>query len=158
MKSQKRKKVTKLDKVKPIYTALNWSPWPTHSHGLYWSLFSHLLSVHAYVPTFQNIAKQNKFQAKTIFTTGETMALAEWIIDYICLGQVIFLYYMKIWIWYRSFVCHDQTRTLRRELQIFRQKIRTSSNFFQIISFNLYFLDYLFFFRSHANASYASQV
>ena len=31
------------------------------------------------VPTFQNLAKQNKFQAKTMFTTGKTVGRAEWI-------------------------------------------------------------------------------
>ena len=36
------------------------------------------------VTTFQNLAKQNKFQAKTMFTTGETVGLAEWIIDDTC--------------------------------------------------------------------------
>ena len=33
--------------------------------------------------TFQNLAKQNK--AKTMFATGVTMGLAEWIIDDTCL-------------------------------------------------------------------------
>ena len=53
-----------------------WSTRPTLGHGRYWSLFSQF---------FQNIAKQNKFQANTMFTTGETMGLAEWIIDDTCL-------------------------------------------------------------------------
>ena len=36
-------------------------------------------------PTFQNLAKQNKFQAKTIVTsTGENVGLAEWIINDTC--------------------------------------------------------------------------
>ena len=33
------------------------------------------------VSPFQNLAKLNKFQAKTMFSTGETVGLAEWIID-----------------------------------------------------------------------------
>ena len=37
------------------------------------------------VHTFQNLAIQNKFQAKTMFTTGETVGLEEWIIDDSCL-------------------------------------------------------------------------
>ena len=41
-----------------------------------------MLSVRLSVPTFQNLAKQNKFQAKTMFTTGKIMGMAEWIIDY----------------------------------------------------------------------------
>ena len=41
------------------------------------------LYVHTSVPTFQNLAKQNK--VKTMFTTGETVGLAEWIIDDTCL-------------------------------------------------------------------------
>ena len=31
-----------------------------------------------------HFSKQNKFQAKTMFATGETLSLAEWIIDDIC--------------------------------------------------------------------------
>ena len=38
---------------------------------------------HPSVPTFQNLAKQNK--AKTMFAIGETVGLAEWIIDDTCL-------------------------------------------------------------------------
>ena len=38
-------------------------------------VFAHV--VRPSVPTFQNLAKQNK--AKTIFATGETMGMAEWI-------------------------------------------------------------------------------
>ena len=34
---------------------------------------------------FQNLGKPNKFQAKTMFTTGETVGLAEWTIDDTCL-------------------------------------------------------------------------
>ena len=36
-------------------------------------------------PFIQNLAEQNKFQAKTMFATGETVGLAEWIIDDTCL-------------------------------------------------------------------------
>ena len=32
-----------------------------------------------------HFSKQNKFQAKTMFATGETVGLAEWIIDDTCL-------------------------------------------------------------------------
>ena len=49
------------------------------------------------VPTFQNLAKQNK--AKTLFATGETVGLAEWIIDDTCLVSFRaddFLYEYKI--------------------------------------------------------------
>ena len=35
----------------------------------------------AYVPTFQNLAKQNKVQTKIVIATGGTVGLAEWIID-----------------------------------------------------------------------------
>ena len=37
------------------------------------------------IPTFQNLAIQNKFQAKKLFTTGETVGLAEWIMYDTCL-------------------------------------------------------------------------
>ena len=42
-------------------------------------------SVRLSVPTFQNLAKQNKFKAKTTFTNGVTVGLVEWIIDDTCL-------------------------------------------------------------------------
>ena len=44
-----------------------------------------MFSVRLPVRTFQILAKQTKFQAKTMFTTGETVGLAEWIIDETCL-------------------------------------------------------------------------
>ena len=56
-----------------------------------WSLYTHVLSV----PTFQNLAKQNKFQAKTMCTMGETVRLAEWIIDDTCLLPFIFLWWAE---------------------------------------------------------------
>ena len=46
-------------------------------------VFTHV--VRPSVSTFQNLAKQNKYQAKTMFTTGETLVLAEWITDYTCI-------------------------------------------------------------------------
>ena len=53
---------------------------PTHSHGRWRSLFSHMLS---FRPSVRNhFSKQNIFQAKRMFTNGETVGLAEWIIDY----------------------------------------------------------------------------
>ena len=45
--------------------------------------FCTMSSVRPYIPIFQNLAKQNK--AKTMFATGETVGLAEWIIDDTCL-------------------------------------------------------------------------
>ena len=47
-------------------------------------VFTHV--VRPSVPTFQNIAKQNKFQVITKFTT---VCLAEWIIDDICLVFIL---------------------------------------------------------------------
>ena len=38
------------------------------------------------VPTFQNLTNQNKFQAKTMFATGEPVGLAKWIIN--CLKAI----------------------------------------------------------------------
>ena len=46
---------------------------------------SRQLSVRTYVPTFQILAKQNKFQAKTMFTSARLCGLAEWIIEDTCL-------------------------------------------------------------------------
>ena len=40
-----------------------------------------MLSVRPYVPTFQNLAKQNDFQVKIVIATGGAVDLAEWIID-----------------------------------------------------------------------------
>ena len=53
-------------------------------------VFAHVFlrpSVH----TFQNLAKQNK--AKTMFATGETVGLAEWIIDDTCLVNIVNTYF-----------------------------------------------------------------
>ena len=49
-------------------------------------------SVRTSVRTFQNLAKQNnKFQAKTMLTTGETVVgLAEWIMDDLLSCYVLF--------------------------------------------------------------------
>ena len=48
-------------------------------------------SVRPSVPTFQNVEKLNKFQVKTMFTTGEIVGMVEWIIDDTCL--VIYFYW-----------------------------------------------------------------
>ena len=50
-------------------------------------VFAHVVrpSVRPSIPSFPSLAKQNKFQAKTMFTTGETESLAEWIIDDTCM-------------------------------------------------------------------------
>ena len=42
--------------------------------------------IRASVPTFQNIAKQNKRRVQIMITTGGTVGLAEWIIDDACLS------------------------------------------------------------------------
>ena len=44
---------------------------------------THMSSVRPSVPTFQNLVKQNK--VKTMFAPGETVGLAEWIIDDTCI-------------------------------------------------------------------------
>ena len=41
--------------------------------------------VRPYVLTFKHLEKQNKFHMKTMFATGKTVDLAEWIIDDTCL-------------------------------------------------------------------------
>ena len=53
-------------------------------------VFAHVvrLSVRPSVPTFQNLAKLNK--VKTMFPTGDTVGLAEWVIDDTCLVFVVF--------------------------------------------------------------------
>ena len=43
------------------------------------------ICVRTYVPTFQNIEKQNKRREKLVITTCGAVVLAEWIIDDICL-------------------------------------------------------------------------
>ena len=59
-----------------LHFLINWSTRPAHNHGP----SSHFirLDVRPSVPTFQNLAKQN--HVKTMFTTAETVGLAEWII------------------------------------------------------------------------------
>ena len=55
---------------------------PTHSHGRCRDhYFRTCRQVRTSVPTFQNIAKQNKIQAKIVIATGGNDGLAEWIID-----------------------------------------------------------------------------
>ena len=44
---------------------------------------------HPSVPTIHNLAKQNT--AKTMFATGQTVGLAEWIIDDTCLVKLVIL-------------------------------------------------------------------
>ena len=46
-------------------------------------VFAHVVRSSVCTCTFQNLANRNKFQA--MFTTGETVGLAEWIIDDTCL-------------------------------------------------------------------------
>ena len=60
-------------------------------------VFAHV--VRPPVPTFQNLAKQNNFQAKTMFTTDETLGLAEWIIDDTCILLL--------------FLCHDRSSNFK---------------------------------------------
>ena len=43
------------------------------------TIFTHV--VRPYVPTFQNLTKQNNFQVRIVIATGWTVGLAEWIID-----------------------------------------------------------------------------
>ena len=52
-------------------------------------VFAHVVrpSVLISVPNFRNQAKQNKFQAKTMFTSVETVGLAEWIMAYVALKK-----------------------------------------------------------------------
>ena len=58
-----------------------WSMWPVAI-----IVFAHVVC--SYVrPHF---SKQNKFKAKTMFATGKTVGLAEWIIDDTCLVVVVF--------------------------------------------------------------------
>ena len=57
-----------------------WSTRPTHSLGRQESLFSQKSSV---CPHFSKSGITNK--VKTMFATGETVGLAEWIIDDPCL-------------------------------------------------------------------------
>ena len=52
-------------------------------------------------PNFQNLAKQNEFQVKTMFTTNETVGLAEWIINDTCLVFSLFICYfwgVNVWV------------------------------------------------------------
>ena len=67
--------------VEPIlFTFLIHSADP-HARPVGIIVFAHIVRLS--VPTFQNLAKQNK--AKLMFATGETVGLAKWIIDDISL-------------------------------------------------------------------------
>ena len=63
---------------------------PTITAGSDHCFHTYCPSVRPSVSTFQNLAKQNKLQAKTMFTTGEIVGLAEWIIDDTFLSLSVF--------------------------------------------------------------------
>ena len=68
-----------------------WSTRPTHSHGVVITIFCVVCtSVLPSVPTFQNLAKQNKVQARIVIATGVNVGLAEWIIAGTRVLSVIF--------------------------------------------------------------------
>ena len=45
------------------------------------------------VPTFKNLAKQNKFQVRIVIATGETVGLASWIIN----GTHVLFFFVSVW-------------------------------------------------------------
>ena len=73
------------------------------------------LYVRPSVRTFQNLAKQNKFQARTVIATGGTVGLAEWIID--DTHFLFFLYWEKIAVICGSLSCHDLLLPPQNKLQ-----------------------------------------
>ena len=44
-------------------------------------VFAHVVRSYVSTSVRPHFSKQNQFQAKTMFATGETVGLAEWIID-----------------------------------------------------------------------------
>ena len=66
------------------------------SRGVVVIVFAHV-AVHRTVPNFQNLPKQNRFQEKTMFTTGETVGMAERIIDDTWIQKFFFAKPWKIW-------------------------------------------------------------
>ena len=50
-----------------------------------------VIIVSAHVRPSPLFTKRNKLQAKTMFATGETVGLAEWIIDDTCLVSYLFI-------------------------------------------------------------------
>ena len=48
-------------------------------------IFAHVVRAYVRPYVHPHFSKQNKFQGKTIFTTAETVGLAEWIMDDTCL-------------------------------------------------------------------------
>ena len=61
--------------------------------------------------TFHNLAKQNK--AKTMFPTGETVGLAEWIIDDTCLILIVlFIFKIALQATQGNFATSQMTRRL----------------------------------------------
>ena len=65
---------------------------PTVPSGSIIIVFAHV--VRSYVCP-SHFSKQNKFQAKTMFITGETVGLAEWIIDDTCLVSILLEYLLQ---------------------------------------------------------------
>ena len=66
-----------------------------------------------------HFSKQNNFQAKAMFSTGETVGLAEWIIDDTCLVSICFLlftsFFKKMG---RTYKVHTYGRTSRVKIVI----------------------------------------
>ena len=81
-------KMSALSSMICYWLGVFWFTQLAHSHGWQWSLFSHILSVRTH---FSKYSKTNKFQARTMFTTGETVGLAEWIIDDTSLVYSVFV-------------------------------------------------------------------
>ena len=78
----KRRKVNLVHRKKCIFDPLGQ---PTVTAGKDQIIFAHVVRTSSVRP---HISKQNKFQAKTMLATGETVGLAEWIIDDTCLVWV----------------------------------------------------------------------
>ena len=66
-----------------------WSTRPTHSSGHCFCTCRPFVRPSVRPSVRPHFSKQNKFQVKTMFTTGETGGLAEWIIDDTCFVFVV---------------------------------------------------------------------
>ena len=78
----------KIHRITAEFSSICWSTWPIHTHCHCFCTCRPSVR-----PTFQNLAKQNK--VKTMFATGETVGLAEWIINDNCLVFVCIYFVYK---------------------------------------------------------------
>ena len=85
--------------INAFFKPFTYEPLTHQAHLNGWSLFLLIVSVHVVIIVFTHVdhppirlhfSEQNLFQAKIMFATGETVVLAEWIIDNIGMSCLVY--------------------------------------------------------------------